>query len=142
MKIFRKYAVVISTLSLLFTTSVNATLLVWDFTVEVDIIYVDDANVIDDSLTSGSILTGSFSYNNNLSEEDPANDYFEEYLDPTGTFTINGLGIYNWDVSVRVTHQNSRDIVGIEGDYLEWNPVTEEFDEREDEDEEEDEEEE
>ena len=117
MKIFRKYAVVISTLSVLFTTSVNATLLVWDFTVEVDTIHRDDANVIDDSLTSGSIFTGSFSYNNNLSEEYPANDYVDEYLDPTGTFTINGLGIYNWDVSVSVVHQSSRDIVGIEGVY-------------------------
>lgn len=123
MMIFRKYAFVISTLSLLFTTSVNATLLVWDFTVEVDIIYMDDANVIDDSLTSGSIFTGSFSYNNNLSEENPANDYFEEYLDPTATFTINGLGIYNWDVSVSVVHQSqsSRDIVGIEGVYYSGN---------------------
>lgn len=121
MKIFRKYAVVISTLSLLFTTSVNATLLVWDFTVEVDSIYRDDANVIDDSLTRGSIFTGSFSYNNNLSEENPANGYFDEYLDPTATITINGLGIYNWNVSVSVVHQSIRDIVDIEGVYQSGN---------------------
>jgi len=118
---FRKFLFTISAISVLFISSANASLLVWDFTVKVDTIYRDNANVIDDSYVTGSTFTGSFSYNSNLTDDSPTNTYLDSYLDPTGTITVDGLGIYNWDLSVSVVHQGSRDIVDVNGDYYSGN---------------------
>jgi hypothetical protein len=104
-------------LSFIFSTSVSASIITWDFTIQVEDIFRDDANVIDDSIIVGSLLHGSFSYDNGLTEDSPTNDYVDYYIAPSGTFTIVGLGIYQWDVNASVVHQSSRDIVDVNGDY-------------------------
>lgn len=101
--------------------TVNAGTLTWDFAVEVDTIFRDNANVIDDSIVAGSVLYGSFSYDDGLTEDSPTNNYVDGYADPNGTFTIAGLGIYDWDVEVSVVHQSSRDIVDVTGEYWSGN---------------------
>ena len=111
----------VATSCLLCTASANASLLTWDFSVTVDTIYRDDANVIDNNIVTGSVLNGSFSYNSSLIEDSPTNDYVDTYLDPQGTINIAGLGIHNLSLSVSVVHQSSRDIVDVEGDFRSGN---------------------
>ena len=127
MKTLKHYLIVATASCLFCTTSVNATILTWDFTVTLDNIYRDDANVIDDSFVVGTQLHGSFSYDNGLTEDSPTNDYVDGYADPNGTFTIAGLGIYDLDVEVSVVHQDSRDIVEVSGEYWSGN-IWEEID--------------
>ena len=99
------------------SASANAATMTWDFTVEVEEIYRDDANVIDDSIVAGSLLQGRFSYDNGLTENSPGNDYVDGYESPTSSISINGLGIHDLSVEVSVVHQDSRDIVDAVGDY-------------------------
>ena len=96
----------------------NAAIMTWDFTLEVEDVYRDDANVIDDSIVAGSLLSGSFSYDNGLTDSTPGFEYSDGYDDPAGWLTIDGLGLHDWKVEVSVVHQSSRDIVDIEGTYL------------------------
>lgn len=112
---------IITTVGLFYSASVSATLLTWDFTIMVDRVYRDDANVIDDNIIDGSILQGSFSYDSGLLEDSPTNDYVDRYADPSGSFTVTGLGLYDWSVSASVVHQSSRDIVDVEGDFRSGN---------------------
>ncbi|WP_281560076.1 PEP-CTERM sorting domain-containing protein [Thalassomonas sp. RHCl1] len=121
MKTLKHYLITAAASCLFCATSVNATILTWDFTVTVDTIYQDNANVIDDSITVGTVLSGSFSYDNGLTDDSPDFDYADGYLDPNGSFTIAGLGIYDWSISASVVHQSSRDIVDVEGDYWSGN---------------------
>ncbi|WDE10536.1 PEP-CTERM sorting domain-containing protein [Thalassomonas haliotis] len=122
MPVRQKHYLLTAAASCLFcTTSVNACLLTWDFTVAINTIYQDKANVIDDNIVVGTVLSGSFSYDDGLSEDSPDRDYVDRYADPNGSFTIAGLGIYDWSVSAFVVHQDSRDIVDVKGDYWSGN---------------------
>lgn len=121
MKSFKQYLIASAALCLFSTTSVHATLLTWDFTIVVDTIFRDNANVIDDSIVVDSMLYGSFSYDDGLTDDSPDIDHVDNYNDPSGTFTVAGLGIYNWDISLSVVHQSSRDLVSVEGDYWQGN---------------------
>ncbi|MCL6417497.1 PEP-CTERM sorting domain-containing protein [Aestuariirhabdus sp. Z084] len=100
-----------------FSFSANAAVMTWDFILEIETIYRDDANVINDSYQPGTQLSGSFSYDNGLVENSPDNDYVDRYADPSAVFTVAGLGIYDWAVEVSVVHQSSRDIVDVVGEY-------------------------
>jgi len=121
MKTLKHYLAAAAVSCLFCVTSVNAGTLTWDFAVEIDNLYRDNANVIDDSIVAGSVLYGSFSYDDGLTENSPTNNYVDGYTDPNGTFTIAGLGIYDWDVEVSVVHQSSRDIVDVNGEYWSGN---------------------
>jgi len=103
------------------STSASAAMITWDFTVEVETIFRDDANVIDDSIVVGSLLKGSFSYDDGLTENSPGNDYVDGYESPTSFITVDGLGIHDLEVEVSVVHQSSRDIVDVVGDYSSGN---------------------
>ncbi|WP_199609559.1 PEP-CTERM sorting domain-containing protein [Flocculibacter collagenilyticus] len=111
----RLSSVVLATLTL-FTASVNATILIWDFTVEIDDIY-DDANVIDDSVVVGSLLKGSFSYDDGLTDTSPMRSYSDTYEAANGLFTIEGLTLNPLEIELSVVHQGTRDIVDIYGEF-------------------------
>jgi hypothetical protein len=117
MKRLTQFLAAVTSVCLLSITAVNASLLTWDFTVVVDDVYLDNANAIDDSIVAGTLLNGSFSYDDGLVEDSPGRSYSDGYTDPSGTFTVAGLGIYEWEVGLSVVHQTTRDIVNVSGDY-------------------------
>ncbi len=124
---FRLRALACATMLLPFLpVSAEATVITWDFSIKVDSIIRDNANVIDDSIVAGSILNGSFSYDDGLTDSSPGNTYVDRYNAVNGTFSINGLGVNPLDVEVSVVHQSSRDIVDIVGEYNNGN-IWEEF---------------
>jgi len=127
MNYLKRIALCTSAFLPLISLSSEAAIVTWDFTVEVDTIYRDDANVIDDSIIVGSLLNGSFSYDDGLTDSSPPNNYVDYYADSSGTFQVDGLGVYSMGVEASVVHQSSRDIVGVTGEYRDGTGIWEKF---------------
>ncbi len=101
-------------LMLSFVTSANAGMIQWDFTAEVSYIYRDDANQFD-GLQQGSLLTGSFAYDDSLMFDTPLE--YSNYVETTDAFfTIDQLNFFSTELEVSVVRQSSRDILDVEAD--------------------------